>query len=70
MFQIEWPHEEATVNNIIKKVIHNFMQCARVIDKRAALMPWDKTSEYKTLNGDEVLLLQYNNIRKYISTTT
>ena len=42
------------------------MQCVKSVDKRAAIMPWDDKSELQTLNGDEIMLVPYKNIRKYI----
>ena len=42
------------------------MQCAKVIDSRAALMTWNDEDALCNLNGDEIKLVSDKNILKYI----
>lgn len=53
-------------NRVKKRIVYEAMQCAKVIDKSSALMPWNRNTNMKTLNGDEAKLIDEKSIGKYI----
>ena len=52
--------------SIIRQILYDTMKCAKRIDKRAALAPWEDEAEKNTLNGDEINMIAENEIMQYI----
>ena len=69
-FQFTGKHNKLSKNGKLKEILHHIMKCAKIIDKDAALMPWENNSKLKTLNGLETRLVPDKEIKRYIDTPT
>ncbi len=58
---------DVTYGTKIKNVLYEIMQCAKIIDPQAALMPWKQKSTTRNLNGNEIKLQSDEDIIKYIN---
>ena len=50
----------------LKKIVYDMMQIAKSIDPSAACMTWKKKSTHKTLNGNEIMLMNEKDVEEYI----
>ena len=54
----------------IKYVLYDIMQCVKEIDRSAKLMVWDEKDEGVDLDGQEIQIIGYTVIGKYIDSPT
>ena len=64
-FQVD-RNERRNDNELIKSIIYDMMQCSKVIDPNAGLISWKKDGQEKRLNGDEIKLIDSENLYKFI----
>ena len=50
----------------IQELLYNMMHCAKMIDIKCMLLPWEINSNEGPLNGNEIKLMTENKLSKYI----
>ena len=50
----------------LQEILYEMMTCAKMIDIKCALMPWEKNSKDRVLNGNEIKMMDATTLEKYI----